>query len=154
MSWMKMICSAAVSLLVGLALAAPGAAQEPAATFVQPDQLKWGPTPFPGITVAPVSGNPTGVGMYVIFAKYAAGAKSPPHTHPDQRVVTVISGVFRQGIGSDINEQKMRVLEPGNVVIIPANTPHYGWAKEGEVVLQEAGMGPTGTNLWPKAAAN
>jgi quercetin dioxygenase-like cupin family protein len=148
------ICSALGLLLIGLMLAPPGLAQESQATFVEPDQLNWKPTPFPGITAAPVAGNPTGAGMYVIFAKYAAGAKSPPHTHPDQRVVTVISGVFRQGIGSEINEQKMRVLPPGHAVIIPANTPHYGWAKEGEVVLQEAGMGPTGTNLWPKAAAN
>ena len=44
---------------------------------------------FPGVTVTVIAGNLTANGMYAMMAKYAAGAKSVPHTHPDQRVVTV-----------------------------------------------------------------
>src|SRR5271155_4309536 len=33
-------------------------------------------------------------GLYVITAVYPAGLKSRPHTHPDQRVMTVILGTF------------------------------------------------------------
>jgi hypothetical protein len=35
----------------------------------------------------------------------------------------------------------------------PANAPHYAAAKDGETIVQEIGIGPTGTNIWPKAAA-
>ena len=74
----------------------------------------------------------------------------PPHTHPDQRVVTVISGVFYQGIGGEFASNNMRQLQPGSVIIIPANTPHFGWAKDGEVMLQEVGVGPRGITMWPR----
>jgi hypothetical protein len=29
-------------------------------------------------------------------------------------------------------------------------TPHFVWAKDGEVILQTTGMGPTGINLIPQ----
>jgi hypothetical protein len=41
----------------------------------------------------------------------------------------------------------MTPLKPGSVIIMPANTPLYGWAKEGEVVIQEVGIGPTAIDM-------
>jgi hypothetical protein len=31
--------------------------------------------------------------------------------------------------------------------VAPAGVPHYIWAKDGEALYQEAGMGPTGVTL-------
>ena len=67
--------------------------------------------------------------------------------------MTVISGIIHVGMGTEIDEGKAVALMPGSVVIIPADAPHYGWAAEGEAVLQEVGTAPTGTKIWPKAAA-
>jgi quercetin dioxygenase-like cupin family protein len=144
----------AASLLSVFVLAAPAYAQQAEATAVLPESLKWNPTPFPDVTVAVVAGNPTASGIYAIFAKYRAGGRSAPHTHPDQRVVTVLSGTYYSGLGAGFDEAKLRPLHSGSVLIVPANTPHYALAKDGETVVQEVGMGPTATNIWPKAAVN
>ena len=142
------------SLLSVFLLTAPACAQQADATAVLPESLKWNPTPFPDVTVAVVAGNPTASGMYAIFAKYKAEGRSAPHTHPDQRVVTVLSGTYYSGLGSVFDESKLRPLHSGSVLIVPANTPHYALAKDGETIVQEVGIGPTGTNIWPKASVN
>lgn len=146
--------SIACACLISVAPAAPAAAEEPAATaIVSPEKLKWNPTPFPGVTVAVIAGNLTGSGMYAMMAKYAAGAKPVPHTHPDQRVVTVISGTYYSGSGTEFDESKLKPITAGTTIVIPANAPHYALAKDGETVLLEVGTAPSGTNIWPKAAA-
>jgi quercetin dioxygenase-like cupin family protein len=131
----------------------PAAAQQVDATAVTPDSMKWNPAPFPGIAIAVAAGNPTASGMYAIFVKFAPGAKALPHTHPDQRIVTVLSGTIHVGIGPEIDQRKAALLRPGSVVIIPGDAPHYGWTTDSEALLQEVGTAPTGTKIWPKAAA-
>ena len=37
------------------------------------------------------------------------------------------------------------------MIIIPANSIHWGWAKDGEVILSEVGIGPTSTLRSPAA---
>jgi quercetin dioxygenase-like cupin family protein len=152
----KLVLAAAfaTSLMPALLVAAPTVAQQPEATIIAPDALKWNPIAFPGITIAVGAGNPTASGLYVIFVKFAPGARALPHSHPDQRVVTVLSGTIHVGTGTEIDEAKSVVLKPGAVVIIPADAVHYGWVTDGEAVLQEVGTAPTGTKIWPKAAAN
>jgi quercetin dioxygenase-like cupin family protein len=144
----------AAACLVSIAIAAPAAAQEAAPPpVVSPEALKWLPTPFPGVTVAVVSGNLTGSGMYAIMVKYAAGAKSLPHTHPDQRVAAVLSGTYYSGSGTAFDEAALKPVTAGTTIIVPANAPHYALAKDGETVVLEVGTAPSGTNIWPKAAA-
>jgi quercetin dioxygenase-like cupin family protein len=79
-------------LLLAFSGSTPAAAQQLDATAAAPEFLKWNPAPFPGITIAVAAGNPTASGMYAIFVKFAPGAKALVHTHPDQRIVTVLSG--------------------------------------------------------------
>ncbi len=154
MAHRMMIAAATAACLVSIAFSGPAAAQEAAApSIVSPEKLKWNPTPFPDVTVAVISGNLTANGMYAMMAKYGPGAKSVPHTHPDQRVVTVISGTYYSGAGTEFDESKLKPITAGTTIIVPANAPHYAWAKDGETVLLEVGTGPSGTNVWPKAAA-
>ena len=150
----KMVFAAAlaVSLIPTLLVAAPSVAQRTEATIINPDSLKWNPIAFPGITIAVDAGNPTASGIYVIFVKFAPGAKALPHTHPDQRIMTVLSGTIHVGTGTEIDEGRAVALKPGSVVVIPADAPHYGWTTEGEALLQEVGTAPTGIKIWPKAA--
>src|SRR5262249_41798486 len=124
----RMIAAAFTAFLVPAFLSSiPAAAQHLDATAATPESVKWNPAPYPGIMIAVAAGNPNATGMYAIFVKFAPGAKALPHTHPDQRIVTVISGTIRVGIGPEINEAKTAVLRPGSVVTIPGDAPHYGW---------------------------
>ena len=75
----------------------------------------------------------------------AKGGKIPPHTHPDKRYSTVLKGNLYVGFGSEADEAKVFVVPEGGVYVAPAKVPHYLWAKDGDVVYQEAGTGPTAT---------
>jgi len=39
------------------------------------------------------------------------------------------------------------LLPAGSFMIVPAGEAHWSWAKNGDVVYQETGTGPTATNL-------
>ena len=79
--------------------------------------------------------------------------RRPPHTHSDQRIVTVISGTYYFAAGTEFDESKLKPMKTGTTLIVPANAPHYAAAKDGETIVQEIGIGSSGTNIWPKAAA-
>ncbi len=101
--------------LMSIVVATPVASEEVAApTIIPAETLKWNPTPFPDVTAAVISGNPAGGGIYAIFAKYRAGGRSAPHTHPDQRVVTVISGTYYAGAGTEYDEFQAKAAWTGN----------------------------------------
>jgi quercetin dioxygenase-like cupin family protein len=154
MAYRTVLAAVSVACLLSTVVATAAAAQEAAAPTIIPlETLKWNPTPFPDVTVAVIAGNPAAGGMYGILAKYRAGGTSVPHTHPDQRIVTVISGTYYAGAGTEFDESKLSPLKPGTTILVPANAPHYAAAKDGETIVEEVGIGPSGTNIWPKAAA-
>ena len=154
MAYRTVLAAVSVACLISTAIATAAAAQEVAApTIISLETLKWNPTPFPEITFAVFAGNPAASGMYATLAKYNAGGTSAPHTHPDQRIVTVISGTYCFAAGTEFDESKLKPLKMGTTIIVPANAPHYAAAKDGETIIQEIGTGPTETNIWPKAAA-
>ena len=66
-----------------------------------------------------------------------------PHK-PEDRVYTVISGVFYIGLGDEFDASKLEAYPPGAVIILPGNTSHFHWAKSGEYITQVAAMGPPG----------
>jgi hypothetical protein len=76
-----------------------------------------------------------------------------PSYSPDQRIVTVISGTYYFAAGTEFDESKLKPMKTGTTLIVPANAPHYAQPKNGETIVQEIGIGPSGTNIWPKAAA-
>jgi quercetin dioxygenase-like cupin family protein len=67
-----------------------------------------------------------------------------PHQHPEDRVYTVISGVFYIGLGEQFDSEKLAAYPPGSVVVLPGGTPHFHWAKSGEYVTQVTAIGPLG----------
>jgi hypothetical protein len=128
----------------------------PQARIHQPDQehfrvihsedLIWKPFPAfpPAARLAILVGDPTNVGPYVIRVKLPADTKMLPHAHPEDRVYTVISGVFYIGLGDKFDETKLSAHGPGSVLVLPGNQPHFHWAKSGEYVTQVSAIGPLG----------
>ena len=133
-------------------LPAAACAQQDAPRTIVPGSLNLTKSPVgPGVFEGNVVGDEAkGRALYVVYVRYTAGSRTVPHTHPDERTVTVVAGTFYAGAGEKFDDAGLTPLKPGSIIVIPAGAPHYGWAKEGEVILQEAGLGPSGTALVPK----
>ena len=110
------------------------------------EDIDWKPFPAfpPSVRLAVVVGNPSEPGPYTIRVRAPHGVKLPPHRHPEDRVYTVISGVFYIGLGDKFDASKLEAYPPGAVVILPGNTSHFHWAKSSEYVTQVTGIGPLG----------
>ena len=110
------------------------------------EDIDWKPFPAfpPSVRLAVVVGNPSEAGPYTIRVKTPHGEKLMPHKHPEDRVYTVISGVFYIGLGDEFDANKLEAYPPGAVVILPGNTSHFHWAKSGEYVTQVTAIGPLG----------
>jgi quercetin dioxygenase-like cupin family protein len=113
---------------------------------ILPDDVDWKPFPAfpPSVRLAVVVGQPSEPGPYTIRVKSPHGAKLMPHKHPEDRVYTVISGVFYIGLGDEFDASKLEAYPPGAVIILPGNTHHFHWAKSGEYVTQITALGPLG----------
>jgi quercetin dioxygenase-like cupin family protein len=113
---------------------------------VLPEEINWRPYPGfpPSVRNAHIVGEPAEPGPYTIRVKVPAGVKLMPHTHPEDRVYTVISGVFYIGFGDRFEAEKLQAYPPGSVIVLPGDTPHFHWAKSGEYVSQVTAIGPLG----------
>jgi quercetin dioxygenase-like cupin family protein len=104
--------------------------------------------PFPAfpasVRLAVVVGQPSESAPYVIRVKVPGGVKLMPHAHPEDRVYTVISGVFYIGLGDHFDDDKLQAYPPGSVIVLPGDTYHFHWAKSGEYVSQVTAIGPLG----------
>jgi uncharacterized RmlC-like cupin family protein len=59
--------------------------------------------------------------------KVPAGYKVPPHTHPNDENITVISGTFNIGMGDKLDEKKGDALKAGGFAHAPKGVQHYAW---------------------------
>ena len=78
---------------------------------VLPEDIDWQPFPAfpPSVRLAIVIvGEPSEPGPYVIRVKVPSGVKLMPHQHPEDRVYTVMSGVFYIGLGSRFDEANLQ----------------------------------------------
>jgi quercetin dioxygenase-like cupin family protein len=113
---------------------------------ILPEDIVWEPFPAfpPSARLAVVVGNPTRPGPYTIRVKVPHGVKLLPHRHPEDRVYTVISGVFYIGQGEQFDSEKLEPYPPGAVIVLPGGTPHFHCAESGEYVTQVSAIGPLG----------
>lgn len=113
---------------------------------ILPESVDWKPFPaFPAtVRLAILIGDPGSPSPYVIRVKVPGGVKLMPHRHPEDRVYTVISGVFYIGLGEKFDAGILQPYPPGSVVVLPGNTAHFHWAKSGEYVTQVTAIGPLG----------
>jgi quercetin dioxygenase-like cupin family protein len=113
---------------------------------VLPEEIDWEPFPAfpPSVRLAIVNGQPLEPAPYLIRVKVPAGVRLMPHRHPEDRIYTVISGVFYIGVGDQFDDDKLKAYPPGSVIVLPGDMPHFHWAKSGEYVTQVTAIGPLG----------
>ena len=88
--------------------------------------------------------------MYVYRVKLALGSKNVPHWYPEERTVVILSGTLYYGLGEQWDESKLIAFPAGTFFSEPPKLPHFAWAKDGDVILQVTGTGPTGaTQITP-----
>jgi quercetin dioxygenase-like cupin family protein len=111
---------------------------------ILPEQIDWQPFRAfpPTVRLAVLVGEPANPGPYVIRVKVPSGMKLMPHRHPEDRIYTVMSGVFYIGVGERFDGDKVRAYPPGALVVLPGDTWHFHWAKSGEYVTQVTAIGP------------
>ena len=152
-----------ITMAIGLSIATTGLSTISASeqqlnpkgiTIRLPDQIPWKRNVAGSNELTPgnnetavLYGDPTKSGTYVYRSKFAPGSKNMPHWHPEERTVVILSGTLYYGLGEQWDESKLIALPAGTFLAEPPKTIHFTWAKEGEVILQVTGIGPTGTTL-------
>jgi quercetin dioxygenase-like cupin family protein len=113
---------------------------------ILPEEIARRPFPAfpPEARLAVLVGEPDKLGPYVVGVKVPSGTKLMPDKHPEDRIYTVISGVFYIGLGEQFDGDKVYAYPPGSVIVLPGDTPHFHWAKSGEYVTQVTAIGPLG----------
>jgi quercetin dioxygenase-like cupin family protein len=139
----KHLLAAALLPVAMLALA-----QVPAVKPILPESLRWtSPPTIPGLKGTWILGSEREPGIYVQRVVLAKGARIPTHTHPDTRYSTILTGTLYVAFGAKPADADFVAVPEGGVYVAPAVQVHTLWARDGEVVYQEAGNGPTGTNM-------
>ena len=112
--------------------------------IVTPQEVTWGPAPVElpaGAQAAVLLGDPGKEGLFVLRLKLPKGYRVPPHTHSVQEVVTVMSGMFRVGMGETADQSKAQPLPAGSFLALPPGTAHHVFIDE-DTVIQISTNGP------------
>lgn len=96
-----------------------------------------------GAEAAVLFGDPTKAGLFALRLKVPSGYAIPPHTHPADEVVTVISGTTNLGMGETADRSAAKALPAGSFFALPPGTAHFVYFDE-ETVVQITTNGPWG----------
>jgi quercetin dioxygenase-like cupin family protein len=139
-------------LLVGLALAVPGLAAVYAAPQVKldpsirefrlPADIPWKQGEN-GAASALLYGDPSKPGLYVQLLKRGPNQWSKPHSHPNDRYITVLEGTFWAGTGTAYDTNRTVPLKPGTFMRDVANKVHFDGSKDDGLTVMFVGMGPS-----------
>jgi hypothetical protein len=113
---------------------------------IRSEEMQWKPFASfpPAARLAVLVGDPSKPGPYLIRVRLPAGTKMMPHKHAEDRIYTVISGVFYIGLGEEFDASKLTAHGPGTVLVLPSGQAHFHWAKSGEYITQVSAIGPLG----------
>jgi quercetin dioxygenase-like cupin family protein len=141
------ICGALA--LAAIALGAASFASVPARAEIDPKSITIVPFDklnFPGDPskpqIATVFGDSTKPGLYGIVIKWPPHANSRPHSHPNDRYITVLSGTWWINTGAKFNPDGMIPMKPGSFIIHHAGEIHYDGTKDEPAMIYIVGMGP------------
>ncbi len=131
-----------------LACAGASAQQLPEGVFIfDPAKATWAPSATqgvrPGLEQVIIYGHPTKAGPYLFQVKFPPDFVAQAHTHPDNRIGTVISGTWYVGFGDKFDESKLIPLAPGSSYTEPTDIAHFNTTKGASAIVQFSGIGPT-----------
>jgi quercetin dioxygenase-like cupin family protein len=98
-----------------------------------------------GIRTTILSGDPNAGGLYTIRITIPPRTLINPHHHRDDRVATVVSGVWYIGYGVKRDPGALKALTAGSFYTEPANAAHFAGTEEQPAVVDITGIGPSDT---------
>src|SRR3954447_26575954 len=95
----------------------------------------------PGSKAAVLEGNPKTDGMFTMRLRIPAGSAIPPHWHPREERVTILSGAVDLGFGSVASAGKTKRYAAGSFYVNPPRVMHFLFFPEA-TEMQLTGVGP------------
>jgi len=105
----------------------------------------WGAAPPflpPGAQIAVLSGNPMAAVPYAVRLRFPANYTIPPHSHPTDENVVIVSGAFHMGAGEKLNKATAQTLGVGGYALVPAGFNHFAYTTNEETTVVLYGIGP------------
>lgn len=106
------------------------------------DQIEWKGRPGSGNQSAILFGDPSKPGLYVQLLKRGPNNWSQPHSHPNDRFITVLAGTMWIGTGNKFDPENTIPLKPGSFVRDIANQTHFDGSKADGLTIEIVGIGP------------
>ena len=110
--------------------------------FRMPEQIEWRGRPGSANQSATLFGDPSKAGFNVQLLKRGPDDWSQPHSHPNDRILTVLAGSMRIGTGSNFDKNDTVLLGPGSIVKDFANQPHFDGSGPDGLTLEIITWGP------------
>ena len=115
---------------------------------VRPDEISWAELrKTPALFRAVIHGAQEKAGPFTFRVRAAAGHRLLPHTHPDDRTITVLAGTYWSAMGDTWDDSQLVAYPQGSFYVVPAGVPHYSAVLEGETIFQESGVGPSRNDM-------
>jgi hypothetical protein len=133
-----------IAMFAGLSTLQAADLNPAAIAFTMPDHIKWTTSPS-GSSQAILAGDPSKPGLYIVLTKWSPNHMSRPHSHPNDRFITVISGTWWVGTGTTYDPALTTPMPPGSFVTHFGKQIHWDGAKDVECLLEIVGMGPAGS---------
>lgn len=138
-----------LTLLITAALAGPALQAQnapPDFVAVRPQDVQWKPHPIvPGAHIAVLLGDPAKEGPYAVRMRFPPNSRVQPHSHPEARSYTVLTGEWKLGFGERFDEAKLQAYLAGSLYRLPANVAHFQVSGDAETVIQIQARGPSAT---------
>jgi hypothetical protein len=126
------------------------AANAPDAGFIaqSADEIELQRVPgLEGLTAAILYGNPDEPGPYVLRVRFDKEVRSPPHSHNQDRFITVIDGTWHFGIGTSGSCEDTKPLPAGSFAFHPKGELHFDGSCGEPVTVEIRGQGPVSTDF-------
>src|SRR5260370_40626085 len=92
--------------------------------------------------MAVMRGDPDKPGPYIVLIKWGPHQMSRPHFHPNDRLITVLSGTWWVGTGSKFDPESTVPMPAGSFVTPFAKGGYYDGSKDGEAIIGNFGEEP------------
>lgn len=150
MSTLKMTRACAlIACLSAVATAQPNPNGPPSGFVgVHADGVPWQAHPsIQGVEIAILVGKSGEAGPLIVRVKLPPNAQVMPHTHPEARTYTVLSGDWKVGFGEKYDPAALLTYSAGSMYRLPAKVAHFQAAGSSGAIVQIESIGPTSTDF-------
>lgn len=108
-----------------------------------PDHVDW---KGDKVKSAVLYGDPKKEGsLYVMLLRWPANFSTRPHSHPHDRMITVLQGTLWIGAGTRFRPETNTPVKPNGFFVDLADQPHYEITKDDGALIEIVGVGPDAT---------